>query len=262
MFPSPAQKTFGENITFRLLAALPLLITGGIGFAIYYETQQPLAPIFWGFIAFFALLFLYVCVWSAKRSISIHSEGVSYKSLAGETDLRWDEIVETRYGQQPVNVYAHFGLIGLLLSIGRRQGLQRSLEIIGPRRIKISPQIKNNPEAIRLVLDQVNPRIRQEAERQLNSGGTVPFGNLSLSPMGVIWKGKDPIPYGAIAKCRIDGTFLRIKAEGKWLDNVAVGAKRVPNIFVLLDLIEQRRSAQGQKPAAVSAGSSASQYLA
>lgn len=260
MFPSPAQRTFCENLTWRLLAALPLLVVGGIGALIYFQRQQ-LDLIFWGFFAFFALLFLYACVWAAKRRLTIHAEGISYQSLTAETDLRWDEITETRYGQQPINMYAHFGLIGLLLSLGKGQKVQRSLEVIGPRTIKITPQIRDNPEAIRQVLERVNPRIRQEAERLLNSGGTIPFGNMALSPVGVIWKGKEPIPYSAIVKCRIDGALLRIKAEGKWLDNVAVNAKRVPNIFVLLDLVEQRRSRLGQMTAAAIAGSSSSQYL-
>jgi hypothetical protein len=260
MFPSPAQRTFGETVTWRLLAALPLLVVGGIGVLIYAQGQG-LDPIFWVFVAFCAVPFLYACVWAAKRRLTIHAEGLSYKSLFNETDLQWDQITETRYGQQPVNMYAHFGLIGLLLSLRKGQNVQRSLQVIGPRIIKISPQIRDNPEAIRLVLERVNPRMRQEAERLLGTGATVPFGNVALSPVGVIWKGKEPIPYSAIVKCRIDGAFLRIKAEGKWLDNVAVRAKNVPNIFVLLDLVEQRRSALSQMTAAAIAGSSSSQYL-
>lgn len=260
MFPSPAQRTFGENLTMRILAALPLLIVGGIG-AVIYSQSQSLDPILWGIIAFSVALFLYACIWAAKRRVTIHQEGVSYKSLMNETDLRWDEITETRYGQQPVNMYAHFGLIGLLLSLRKGQNVQRSLQVIGPRIIKITSQIRDNPEAIRLVLEHVNPRLRQEAARLLDSGGTIPFGNLALSPVGVIWKGKEPIPYSAIVKSRIDGALLRIKAEGKWLDNVAVNAKRVPNVFVFLDLVEQRRGALGQMTAAAMAGSSSSQYL-
>jgi hypothetical protein len=96
----------------------------------------------------------------------------------------------------------------------------------------------------------------------LNSGGTISFGKISLSPAGVVWKSKEPIPYAALVKCKIDGAMLRVKAEGKWLDNIAVSAKKVPNIFILLDLIEEKRStAVGKTAALAMAGSSANQYL-
>jgi hypothetical protein len=55
--------------------------------------------------------------------------------------------------------------------------------------------------------------------------------------------------------------MLRVKAEGKWLDNIGVTAKKVPNIFVLLDLIEEKRSTLAGKSAVAMAGSSADQYL-
>lgn len=32
--------------------------------------------------------------------------------------------------------------------------------------------------------------------------------------------------------------MLRIKAEGELVDNTAITAKKIPNIFMLLDLIE------------------------
>ena len=114
---------------------------------------------------------------------------------------------------------------------------------------------------MRTVLEHVNPRLQQDAERTLNSGGTVQFGSLWLSSVGVIWRAKDPIPYNTIVKCEIDGAFLRIKAEGKWLDNVAASVKKIPNIFVALDLIAQKRASFGQKAAAATAGSSAIRYL-
>jgi hypothetical protein len=45
------------------------------------------------------------------------------------------------------------------------------------------------------------------------------------------------------------------------MDNIAVTAKKIPNVFILLDLIEERRSALLGKTAPVMAGSSVHQYL-
>lgn len=139
--------------------------------------------------------------------------------------------------------------------------MNRSFELIGPQKISINSNIRDVEEVVRLALTAVNPRLRQDSERILNSGGTISFGKIALSPTGVIWKSKEPIPYAALMKCKIDGAMLRIKAEGKWLDNIAVTAKKVPNIFILLDLIEAKRSTLTGKPAPTIAGSSANQYL-
>lgn len=245
------------------MAAIPFLIMLAVGLFVYSERRE-FDPTLWAFVAFFALLFAFACVWAARRQITIHAEGISYKSMMNEKDLRWDEITETRYGQQPLNVSMHFGLIGLLIMALSKKGdkMIRSFRIIGPRTINISSNIRDQQEAIRMVLQTVNPRLRQDAERILSSSGTVAFGNISLSPTGVIWKSKEPIPYSAIVKCRMDDALLRIKAEGKWLDNIAVTPKKVPNVFILMDMIEARRSpALGQQASAAIAGSSASQYL-
>lgn len=219
-------------------------------------------PVLGFFTGIFGLLFAYVWWWT-KTKVTLHDEGISYKSPFREKELRWDEITETRYGQQPMNVGVHFGLLGWLIALLARGNnkMIRSFDLIGPQRIALNSNIRDVEEVVRLALAAVNPRLRQDAERILKSGGTVSFGKISLSPAGVVWKSKEPIPYAAIVKCKIDGSILRIKAEGKWLDNIAVTAKKVPNIFVLLDLVEEKRSTVAGKTAAAMTGSSASQYL-
>jgi hypothetical protein len=237
---------------------VPLLVWAAYD---YYRTRE-VEPGLAFFTVIFGLLFAYAWLWTKTR-VTIHEEGISYKSPFREKDLRWDEITETRYGQQPMNAGAHFGLIGWLVAAMARSNntMIRSFELIGPQKITINSNIRDVEEVVRLVLASVNPRLRQEAERILNSGGTVSFGKISLSPAGVVWKSKEPIPYAALVKCKIDGSMLRIKAEGKWLDNIAVTAKKVPNVFVLLDLIESKRSTMTGKPALAMAGSTANQYL-
>ncbi len=264
MFPSPAQRTFKDSFAWRIAAGIAFAVMLGLAL-LDYSNRQAFEPILWTITAIVTALFLFACIWAARRQISIHTEGISYKSLMSENDLRWDEITETRYGQQPFNTGVHFGVLGVLITLlmtKKGDRMIRSFQIIGPRTIKITSNIRHQEEAIHLVLQAVNPRFRQEAERMVNSGGTVSFGNISLSPAGVIWKSKEPIPYNAIAKCRMDDGFVRIKAEGKWLDNITVSPKKIPNVFVLLDMIEARRGAAlGQQTAAAMAGPSASIYL-
>lgn len=261
MLMSPPRNTFRYTFNWLILSALafvPLLV-----WAIYdYYQNRQVEP----GLAFFTVLFglLFACAWWwTKTRVTVHDEGICYRSPFKEKDLRWDEIIETRYGQQPINAGAHFGLLGWLLAsmASGSNKMIRSFELIGPQKITINSNIRDVEEVVRLSLAAVNPRLKQDAERILNSGGTVGFGRISLSPTGVIWKSKEPIPYAALVKCKIDGAMLRIKAEGKWLDNIAVTARKVPNVFILLDLIEAKRSAVTGKPALAMAGSSANQYL-
>lgn len=262
MFSSPAQRAFRDTLTWRIAAALPFFPL--LAWGIYdFSQNHTLNPVLWFFAGLSGALFAYACLWAARRKITIHAEGICYKSLVTETDIRWDEVTETRYGQSPVNVGAHFGLLGLLIAALARSNdkLIRTFQIFGARKIAFGSNIRGVQQAIQLVLAAVNPRLRRDLERTLSSGGTVAFGKISLSPEGVIWKSKAPIPFGAIATCGIDGGMLRIKAEGKWLDNIAISPIKVPNIFILLDMIEERRSALGRgiKPPAVAGA--AGQYL-
>ena len=261
MFFSPARNTFRYTLSWCIAVGIvfvPLLVWAAYDF---YQSRRA-DPVLAFFTAMLGLLFAYAWMWTKTR-VTLHEEGISYKSPFKQKELRWDEITETRYGQQPLNLAVHFGLIGwLVAAIGRgNDKMIRTLEIVGPQKIVLNSNIRDVQELVRLVLAAVNPRLRQDAERILNSGGTVSFGKISLSPAGVVWKSKEPIPYAALLKSKIDGSMLRLKAEGKWLDNIAVTAKKVPNVFILLDLIEERRAAVPGRTAAVAAGSPASQYL-
>ena len=261
MFMSPPKNTFRYKFIWLIVTGLfffPFLV----GAAYNFKQTRQVDPVLAFFVGMFGLLFAYAWWWTKTR-VTIHEEGISYKSPFGQKDLRWGEITETRYGQQPMNMAVHFGLLGYLVAAMGRGNNQmiRSLELIGPQKIAINSNIRDMEEVVRLVLAAVNPRLRQEAERMLNSGGTISFGKISLSPSGVIWKSKEPIPYSAIVKCKIDGSMLRVKAEGKWLDSIAITVKKIPNVFILLDLIEERRTAVAGRTAPAMAGSSANQYL-
>jgi len=106
-----------------------------------------------------------------------------YKSPFREKDLRWDEITETRYGQQPINAGAHFGLIGWLIAAMARatNKMIRSLELIGPHKIVLNSNIRDVEELVRLVLAAVNPRLRKDAER-ISTPAERFLSEISLSP--------------------------------------------------------------------------------
>ncbi len=101
MFLSPARNTFRYTLSWCIAVALlfvPLLLWALYDF---YRSRQ-VDPVLAFVTVAFGLLFAYSWLWTKTR-VTLHEEGISYKSPFGEKDLRWDEITETRYGQQPIN---------------------------------------------------------------------------------------------------------------------------------------------------------------
>ena len=74
------------------------------------------------------LVFTVVAVWVVlgKSALILNDAGVRKESILGQQEIAWSQIVETRYRVVPVNVYAHFGLIGALLPCRASQAVRSS----------------------------------------------------------------------------------------------------------------------------------------
>ena len=94
MFLSPARNTFRYTLSWCIVVALlffPLLLWAAYDF----HRSRQVDPVIAFFTGVFGLLFVYACLWTKTR-VTLHEEGISYKSPFREKDLRWDEITETR----------------------------------------------------------------------------------------------------------------------------------------------------------------------
>lgn len=254
MFVSPPEKTFRQNLTWRLLVLLPVALAW-IFALVFYADANKLEPISAGIAAALTALAVWVWIAAGKAELSLHSEGVQVQTL-GSKEMRWEEIGSTTFRQIPIGQQAaiHFGLIGYFIALAANKGNsagQMSLALVARdgHKLIISPNWREVQEAIRLVLRRVNPAIKDDIRRRIKNGEAVKFGKVGLSQQGISWKDKEPIFFATLSKYRIAGSQLRIKAEGKWLDNISVSTARVPDVFVLLDLIDELKSAG--KPAEV-----------
>lgn len=244
--------TFRHGYGWRIASIAPLLIAGTIFWVAQMDgpTQKEDVAIFWGIIALCAAVTVLTWIIVGKIAITMHAEGIARGSMFGSVEIPWNEIQETRYSQTPINYGAHFGLIGLVAALVAQRrsndgaSMQRNLKIMGldGKSIVISSNFADAEDAMRMVLDRVDPPMAEKVLTQVKNGETVPFGNLALSPAGVIWKSKEPIPYSALVKCKIEGANLGVKAQGKWMNNVSVNLKNVPNVFVFLKVAERMRT--------------------
>jgi hypothetical protein len=186
----------------------------------------------------FAVAVLWVVL--GKSVLIINDAGVRRESVLGQQDIAWDQITETRYRVIPINVYAHFGLVGAVLAMSSKSGrAQLTLELIGHdrKKLKVTSNFRNADEAIGIILGRIMPPMVQNTEARLQRGETVQFGGIGLSATAITWKGAS-IPVSQIAKAELVRSNLQIKQQGKWLNSINVRSDKVPDVLVFLQTLE------------------------
>ena len=176
-----------------------------------------------------------------KGAVVISDSGVRRESLFGQQEIAWSQVAETRYQVVPINVYAHFGLIGALIALSSKKSARAhlTLELIDRdrRRLKVTSNYQHADEAIGMILSRLLPPMVQNVKNRVQRGETVQFGDLGLSATSVIWKGNS-IPVTEITKAELAGSNLQIKKQGKWLSAVSVRSNKVPDVLVFLEVLE------------------------
>jgi Family of unknown function (DUF6585) len=233
------ERRFEAAYTARIILALAALgLLAGL-----WSTQNKATPaspaLLWGSIA---VMLAVAGLWIAlgKTVLIINDSGVRRESILGQQEITWSQIVETRYRVVPINVYAHFGLIGALLAMSSKSGrVQLTLELIGQdrKKLKVSSIFRKAEEAIGIILSRILPPMVQNAKAKVQRGETVQFGGIGLSATAVTWKGSS-IPVSEITKAELVRSNLQIKRQGKWLSAISVRSDKVPDVLVFLEVLE------------------------
>ena len=175
-----------------------------------------------------------------KSVLIINDSGVRRESALGQQEIAWSQIMETRYRVVPINVYAHFGLLGAVLAMSSKSGgAQLTLELIGHdrKKLKVTSNFRNAKEAIGIILGRIMPPMVQNTKARLQRGETVQFGGIGLSATAVTWKGAS-IPVSEITKAELVRSNLQIKRQGKWRSAISVRSDKVPDVLVFLEALE------------------------
>ncbi len=237
---SYGERRFGAAYTARILLLLVIL---GIVIGLWAAQDDPRIvshpTLLWISVA---LGFLGLISWIllGKSVLILNDSGVRRESIFGQQEITWSQVAETRYQVIPVNVYAHFGLIGALLAMSSKKSrAQLTLELIGHdrKKLKVTSSFLNADEAIGIILGRLMPPMVQSVKSRLQRGETVQFGGIGLSATAVTWKGTS-IPVSDITKAELAGSNLQIKRTGKWLAAVNVRSVKVPDVLVFLEVLE------------------------
>lgn len=250
MIISPPRQTFRQTYNSRFAIAVVLLTTAIIVYFIAADAKWP-----FGNAAVGALVVLTVVLWFVigKIELTIHDEGVRYKSLFGVKELEWRQVREYRYRVVPVQ---GGGLIGYaMLAAARRAGGRAAttnlyLTLIGDdgRKLSVTSFFKDAYDAVGMILGALHQQLRPKVDAEVHSTGAA-FGPLRLTLRDLQWKSKDPVPLGELMSADIAGQSLRIRKKGKMLSLVSVRSDKVPNVLLLLETMEKLGVGAGAAPA-------------
>lgn len=172
------------------------------------------------------LLFL----WLKSVQVTLHSDGVSYRSMFGEKEMRWDAVERFYYGAIkqsvnfiPVGTYYHFKFVD---AEGKKLRLGNRVEHPGKLGLKL--------------VEHSYPALFKKVADQYNSGQEVDFGAIRVTRgVGVKIKklfGNKEIPFDQISSFAIQHGCFYIWRKGEKRTR-GPGLRQVPNAFVLQGLL-------------------------
>lgn len=234
------ERRFGPAYTVRIFVALGVL---GLVVGLWAAQDDPRISahpaLLWISIG---LVVAAATVWVAlgKTVLIINDSGVRRESVLGQQEIAWSQITETRYRVVPINVYAHLGLIGVVLALSSKSGrAQLTLELIGRdrKKLKVTSNFRNADEAIGIILGRIMPPMVQNTKARLQRGETLQFGGIGLSATAITWKGTS-FPVSEITKAELVRSNLQIKRHGKWRSAISVRSDKVPDVLAFLEVLE------------------------
>jgi hypothetical protein len=232
---------FGPSLLGRVLLAAGVLVAIFLVWGMAENPNPSANPELIWISAALAIAGVIAWIAIGKTALTVNEQGVRRESVFGVQEIPWSQIQETRYRVIPINLYAHFGLIGAVLAMrSKSANANLTLELISTdgKRLKVTSNFQNAKDAIGLVLTRILPSMVKAAQASLQHGQTVKFGDMVLSATQVTWKNKTTIPVSEIEKAEIVGGNLQLKRKGKWFSAVSVRSDKVPNVLVFLEALE------------------------
>lgn len=176
----------------------------------------------------------YVLVRTLKSSATVCESGLSYKSLRGTGEMRWEDVEKFRYAV--VKTY-HQGIIPTThytITLVDKAG----------HRAELGSNVEHPKELAALLWSKLQDPLLKKALAGYDSGTPLDFGAIKVSRENIIVSlglKKITIPTANVAGCSIDKGCVRIaeRMDGKLKHRDAMMGQ-VDNAFPLLELINRR----------------------
>jgi len=184
-------------------------------------------------VAFALLLPGLAAGWMAYRNwykaAAVYEGGIAIRDRNGIQSWRWEEIVSLTAAV----TRRHFiGIVTGTTHVYRLFNRQN-------QRFVFRDIYSNVEELAKAIQDVVFPGLYEQSARQYNSGRKLNFGPVAISKSGIQF-GKRTIPWSEVQQVSIQRGILKVaKRGGGWFGRSSASASAIPNLNVLLNIINQ-----------------------
>jgi hypothetical protein len=177
-----------------------------------------------------SLLILWRIFSNRKKAAVVYTNGFAYSDRKGLQTWRWDQVQDVT-----ANVVRHY-TNGIYTGTTHTYTLQKS----SGEKLVLNDSLKEI-EAFYNHLE--NNTLQQRYQRladAYNNGNPVTFGPVTIGKQSGIQIGKKAFPWEEIEEVAINKGYLTIKKkQGGWFSGATAAAGAIPNLHVLLSIINQ-----------------------
>ncbi|RPI22413.1 MAG: hypothetical protein EHM70_23835 [Chloroflexota bacterium] len=185
----------------------------------------------------FAVIFFIiglVGLWSLyvnwRKSVVIYQNGFAYSDHKGVKAWRWDEFQSIRAAVTKHYTNGIYTGTTHVYTLDKQDG----------ERIVINDSISKVEEVAGKIREAIFPQMYQRYSAAYNSGQPVAFGPVILSRADGIQSGKKSYPWAEVSAVKIERGYIQVaKKGGGWFSGTSIPAASVPNVEIMLSIIDQ-----------------------
>jgi hypothetical protein len=235
-------RTYRQNTAWRAVLAVLTFLPVAIAWTALDDPTPTAHPTLLWITACLAVMYAAACIAIGKTVLTITEQGVRRESIFGVQELLWGQIKETRYVERPVRIGAHFGLIGMILTAATKSANRSNIVltlISEGTRLKVTSNFRQAREAANTILAKILPAMIASARSRLQRGEILRFGTITLTLTDLAWKSQPGVPLPELETAEIAAGSLRVKRAGKWRNFISISSDKIPDVFVLLELLDE-----------------------
>jgi hypothetical protein len=171
--------------------------------------------------------------WSAymnwNKAVRIYEYGFAYRYRKGIQAWRWDSVISilTAITRHYYNgVYTGTTHVYTLLN---KQN----------EKIVLNDSFKKVEDIAKLIEQGIYPTLYERVSQAYNSGQTLTFGPVAINKGGILI-GKKNYPWVEVKQVSIQNGYVKVsKKDGGWFSGASASAAAIPNLKILLSIINQ-----------------------
>jgi hypothetical protein len=238
-FPVKNWLRWGSLVIFLLLLAGALLVFLFGLYNTYVAVQQHgpamiddkmTGPLGLAFVLFsFALLAGWGAYSNWNKGVVVSERGFAYKDRKGIQIWRWEDVVSMT---SAITRHYHNGIYTGTTHVYTLHNRKN-------RRLVLSDTLSKVEDLAKDIDESIFPLLYRRAADGFNAGQAITFGPVTISTAGIVI-GKKTYTWPDVKEVSIHKGILKIsRKEGGWFSGASATASNIPNLRVLLSLIDQ-----------------------